>query len=156
MRFLLVGDGHYKAELRRYAESLQLSNVCFLDAIPKRRVFDYLNQSHVAMICTWDHEFQRMMLPNKVFDYMAAGCPVVAAARGETEALVERAGCGWSVPPEQPDRLAALLSEISILPPQELTKRGNRGREYVRRHFLRSDLADQLQRMFIEVASAPV
>ena len=44
------------------------------------------------MICTWDHEFQRMVLANKVFDYLAAGCPVVAAAHGETEALIDRAG----------------------------------------------------------------
>jgi glycosyltransferase involved in cell wall biosynthesis len=152
VRFLLIGDGDYKAELKRCAESLQLTNVCFLDAIPKRRVFDYLNQSHVALICTWDHEFQRMVLANKVFDYLAAGCPVVAAARGETEALLERAGCGWAVPPEQPDRLAALLSEIASLPPEELAKRGARGREYVRQHFLRSDLADRLQRTFAEVA----
>ena len=152
MRFLLIGDGDYKAELTRYAESLQLTNVCFLDAIAKRRVFDYLNQSYVALICTWDHEFQRMVLANKVFDYLAAGCPVVAAARGETEALLERAECGWSVPPEQPDLLATLLSDIASLPPEELAKRGARGREYVRQHFLRSDLADRLQRTFTEVA----
>jgi glycosyltransferase involved in cell wall biosynthesis len=152
IRFLLVGDGDYKDELRRYARSLQLTNVCFLDAVPKRNVFDYLTQSHVAVICTWDHEFQRMVLANKVFDYLAAGCPVVAAARGETEALLERGGCGWTVPPEQPDRLAALLSEISTLPTEELQRRGARGRDYVRRHYLRSELADRLQRTFAEVA----
>ena len=93
-----------------------------------------------------------MVLANKVFDYLAAGCPVVAAARGETEALIDRAGCGWSLPPEQPHQLAALLNDIAILPAEELRKRGDRGREYVRQHFLRSDLADQLQRTFAEVA----
>ncbi|MET0168502.1 MAG: glycosyltransferase family 4 protein [Vicinamibacterales bacterium] len=152
VRFLLIGDGDHKEALMRYAASLQLTNVCFLDAVPKRRVFDYLYQGHVGMICTWDHEFQRMVLANKVFDYLAAGCPVVAAAHGETEALIDRAGCGWSLPPEQPHRLAALLNDIAILPAEELQKRGDRGREYVRQHFLRSDLADQLQRTFAEVA----
>ena len=152
VRFLLIGDGDFKAELKRYAASLQLKNVCFFDAVPKRRVFDYLNQSHVALICTWNHEFQRMVLANKVFDYLAAGCPVIAAARGETEALLERAGGGWVVPPEQPGRLAALLSDVASLPSAELAKRGARGREYVRQHFLRSDLADRLQRTFAGVA----
>ena len=150
VRFLLIGDGDHKDELRRYADSLHLGNVCFLDAVPKRKVFDYLNQSHVAVICTWDHEFQRMVLANKVFDYLAAGCPVVAAARGETEALLDRAGCGWSVAPEQPDQLAALLSNLANLPADELRKHGARGREYVRHHFLRSELADRLQRTFAE------
>jgi glycosyltransferase involved in cell wall biosynthesis len=152
VRFLLIGDGDHKDELRRYADSLQLTNVCFLDAVPKRKVFDYLHQSHVALICTWNHEFQRMVLANKVFDYLAAGCPVVAAARGETEALIDRAECGWSVPPEQPDQLAALLSELANLPSEDLRKRGNCGRDYVRHHFLRSELADRLQRTFAKVA----
>ena len=152
VRFLLIGDGDHKDELKRYAAIRQLRNVCFLDAIPKREVIDYLKQGHVAMICTWDHEFQRMILANKVFDYLAAGCPVVAAARGETEALVNRAGCGWSLPPEKPDQLAALLRDIALLPVEELRCRGLRGQQYVREHFLRSDLADRLQRTFAEVA----
>jgi glycosyltransferase involved in cell wall biosynthesis len=152
VKFLLIGDGDYKHELRHYADSLQLTNLCFLDAVPKRKVFDYLHQSHVALICTWDHEFQRMVLANKVFDYLAAGCPVVAAARGETAELLKRADCGWSVPPEQPDQLATMLKDISSLPAEELRKRGVRGRDYVRRHYLRSELADRLQRTFAEVA----
>ena len=152
VRFLLIGDGDYKDELKRYADSLHLTNVCFLDAVPKKSVFDYLNLSHVALICVWDYEFHAMILANKVFDYMAAGRPVVAATRGETEALLHRAGCGWSVPPEHPDRLATLLKDIAALPPEELQTRGLRGREYVRQHFLRSDLADDLQRMFAQGA----
>ena len=139
--------------MKRQAESLQLTNVCFLDAIPKRRVFDYLNQSHVALICTWDHQFQRMVLANKVFDYLAAGCPVVAAARGETEALLARAGCGWVGALQS--SLAGLRrcsTRLHSLPSEELAKRGALGREYVRQHFLRSDLADRLQRTFAGVA----
>jgi glycosyltransferase involved in cell wall biosynthesis len=117
-------------------------------------VIDYLNQSHVAVICWGDRPFDRMMLPNKVFDYLAAGCPVVAAARGETAALIQRARCGWSVAPERPSDLAELLNEISGLPDQELRLRGARGNRYVRQHFLRSNLAAQLQRSFAETASA--
>jgi hypothetical protein len=48
--------------------------------------------------------------------------------------------------------LAARLGEIAGLPADELARRGNRGREYVRRYFLRSDLADQLHRTFTETA----
>jgi glycosyltransferase involved in cell wall biosynthesis len=151
-RFLLVGDGDHKATLQSYARSLGLTNVMFLDAVPKRQVIDYLNQSHVAIICTWDHEFQRMVLANKVFDYLAAGCPVIAAARGETEGLIDRSGGGWTVPPEQPGRLAALIRELTGLPRDELSMRGARGREYVRHHYLRSTLADQLQRTFVGAA----
>jgi glycosyltransferase involved in cell wall biosynthesis len=149
VRFLLIGDGDHKHELMRYARGLHLTNVHFLDPIPKRAIFDYLSQSHVALICAWKHEFHGMILANKVFDYLAAGCPVVAATFGQTEELLARADCGWSVPPEQPDRLAALLRDLSTLPVEDLRTRGVRGREFVRRHFLRSEMADQLQRVFV-------
>lgn len=153
VRFLLIGDGDHKKALVAYAGSLGLTNVCFLDAIPKQHVLDYLHQSHVSLICTWDHEFQRMVLANKVFDYLAAGCPVIAAARGETEALIEHSGGGWTVPPERPAELADLIRAIAQLPPEELRQRGSDGREYVRRHYLRSTLAHRLQRTF-ETAAA--
>jgi glycosyltransferase involved in cell wall biosynthesis len=152
IRFLLVGDGDYKAELRRYADRLQLDNLCFHHAVPKKRIVDYLALSHVGLICTWDHEFQRMVLANKVFDYMAAGCPIVAAARGETAALVERADCGWSVGPEQPDALARLLLAISEANPEAIRQKGESGRAFVRRHYLRSELAARLQQVFPQTA----
>jgi glycosyltransferase involved in cell wall biosynthesis len=143
IRFLLVGDGDYKPELQRYAERLGLDNVFFHDAVPKREILDYLAASHVGMICTWDHEFQRMVL-----DYMAAGCPIVAAAQGETAALVARADCGWSVEPERPDDLARLLISLSETSPATLRQKGENGRVHVGRHYLRSELAANLQQVF--------
>jgi glycosyltransferase involved in cell wall biosynthesis len=152
IRFLFVGDGDFKPDLERMAKELRLDNVCFLDAVPKKQVLDYLASAHVAVICTWDHPFQRMVLANKVFDYMAAARPIVAAARGETAAVVQDAGCGWVVEPEQPDDLARLLVRTSALSEEELRRIGAAGRAYVAKHYLRSDLADRLQRTFAEVA----
>lgn len=149
VRFLFVGDGDHKTELRAYASRLGLDNVLFHDAVPKKQVFDYLAHAHVAAICTWDHDFQRMVLANKVFDYMAAGCPIVAAARGETADLVVRADCGWVVEPERPADLAALLESVSRMPLSEIRRKGENGRDYVRAHYLRSDLADRLQDTFV-------
>lgn len=152
LRFLLIGDGDYKSELQQMAQRLALDNVFFHDPVPKSRVLDYLAHSDVALICTWDHPFQRMVLANKVFDYMAAGCPIVAAARGETADAIAEAACGWSVEPERPDDLARLLVRVSALPAEERGRRGAAGKDYVAKHYLRSDLADRLQRSFAEVA----
>ncbi len=109
VRFVFIGDGDYKQELIRYADRLHLTNVCFLDAVPKRMIFNYLNQSHVALICAWDHEFHGMLLANKVFDYLAAGCPVVAATRGET-ASAPRACRVWLVGPAGATRSSGRLT----------------------------------------------
>ena len=153
IRFLFVGDGDYKNELQAYATRLQLDNVFFPDPVAKKRIFDYLALSHVALICTWDHEFQRMVLANKVFDYMAAGRPIVAAARGETADLVARADCGWTVDPERPEQLACLLRELSELPADVIRQKGANGLAHVHRHYRRSDLADRLQQTFVQAVS---
>jgi glycosyltransferase involved in cell wall biosynthesis len=152
VRFLFIGDGDYKTELQETARRLGLDNVCFHDPVPKSRILDYLAHSHVALICTWDHPFQRMVLANKVFDYLAASCPIVAAARGETEDVIKQADCGWTVEPERPDDLARLLVRISSLPVDQLRRKGAAGRAYVAANYLRSELADRLQRTFAEVA----
>jgi len=83
-----------------------------------------------------------------VFDYMAAGCPIVAAAAGETADLVVRADCGWTVEPERPDDLARLLITLSDTSPATLRQKGQNGRAFVGRHYLRSELAANLQQVF--------
>ncbi len=111
---------------------------------------DYLRHSHVALIATWDHPFHDMTLPNKIFDYMAGGCPVVAAARGEIAELIKAGDCGWAVEPGKPDKLAALLQAVSKMPQKELKQKGSNGRAYVIRKYLRRDFAYQLERLFLE------
>lgn len=54
-------------------------------------------------------ENHRLALPNKLFEYVAAGIPVVAAALPETQRLVERYGIGWCVRPDDPEALADAL-----------------------------------------------
>ena len=142
VRFLLVGDGDHRDALRAQAEALALTNVVFHGAIPKRRVLEYLAASHVCVLCTWRDPFLGTVLQNKIFDYMAAGRPVTAAAQGELAALVAAADCGWVTTPGAPEELARLCLELSKADPQLLERKGANGRAYVEQHYRRSRLAD--------------
>jgi glycosyltransferase involved in cell wall biosynthesis len=55
-------------------------------------------------------ENHRLALPNKLFEYVAAGVPVVAAALPEAARLVAQYGIGWTVTPDDPAAVAAGLS----------------------------------------------
>lgn len=142
VRFLLVGDGDHRDALRKQADALQLSNVVFHGAIPKKHVLEYLAASHICVLCTWPDEFLGTVLQNKIFDYMAAGRPVVAAAQGELAALVEAADCGWVTPPGDADALARLCLMLSTADPELLLRKGANGRAHVEQHYRRSRLAD--------------
>ena len=56
-------------------------------------------------------------VPSKLMSYMLAARPVIALALPQSDLaeVVERSGCGWIVEPDQPERLAALVSEVMLL-----------------------------------------
>ena len=143
MRFLIVGDGDHRDELRKQAAALGLTNVVFHGPVPKNQVLSYLAQSHVCVLCTWPHPFLGTVLQNKIFDYMASARPVVAAVHGELAQVIESADCGWVVSPGAPEELARICLELSATEPQVLQRKGANGRDFVERHYRRSRLADR-------------
>jgi glycosyltransferase involved in cell wall biosynthesis len=157
VRFLIVGDGDHRDALRQQAETLGLTNVVFHGAIPKKQVLEYLAASHLCVLCTWPDPFLGTVLQNKIFDYMAAGRPVAAAAHGELASLVQTADCGWVTPPGEPEALARLCLELAAADPQLLHRRGANGRAFVERHYRRSRLADHaLEAMAGAADAAPL
>lgn len=150
VRFLLIGEGGEKDRLQRQAMSLDLDNVRFCNPMSRKKVLACLARSNVALICSEEHVFQKMVLPPKVFDYMLAGCPIVAAARGEVVELIERAECGWWVQPGRAKELADLIDTLRHIDPNELRKKGARGRDFLLRYCLRRDLADKLEETFLQ------
>ena len=113
VRFLIVGDGDHRDELRRHAARLGLTNTVFHGPVPKNQVLGYLAASDVCVLCTWPHPFLGTVLQNKIFDYMAASRPIVAAVHGELAALIETADCGWVVSPGAPDALARICLDLA-------------------------------------------
>ena len=67
------------------------------------------------------------MSPNKLWDYMAAGRPVVHATSAPGDP-VAACGCGVSVPAEDPRALADALLDLASRPAAELAEMGRRGR----------------------------
>jgi len=84
--------------------------------------------------------------PNKVFDYMAAGRPIVLAMQGVIRKVVEEAQAGIAVPPGDAQTLAGAIRFLADHP-QEGHAMGLRGRQHVELHFNRPVLADQMERI---------
>jgi glycosyltransferase involved in cell wall biosynthesis len=145
VEFVLVGDGPSKLELVRESESLGLTNVRFMDPVPKTAVSRLLDAADAAVITLRSAEaFSYAISPNKLFDYMAAGKPVLCAVEGDMANLVTQSGAGMAVPPENPEALAEAVLRLVQLPDHERQAMGHRGRELVQRDFSREALAIQL------------
>jgi glycosyltransferase involved in cell wall biosynthesis len=146
-RWMLVGDGPEKPRLRQMAVDLGLDNVQFSDPVPRAQVPHILAGADMLVLV------QREVLygsSNKLYDYMAAGKPILFAVHAQHNNLVEEAQCGVSALPDDPEDLAEKLLVLARMPEEERIAMGWRGRAYVREHHdyrvLAQDLAQALER----------
>lgn len=148
IEFLFIGDGEDRRALEQRARELELGQVRFAGTVPKKEAFRRLQETSCSIIVTWNHPFQKMVLANKIFDYLAAGRPVIVAADGEMADLVREAKAGLVVPPDRPDLLSQAVRTLSETPPAELTAMGEMGRRYILAHYQRASLAGRLLTAF--------
>jgi glycosyltransferase involved in cell wall biosynthesis len=140
--FLLVGDGKEKPALVTRATKQKLTNIFFLPPQPKQDMPALLAAADAGLAILKPLDLYKTTYPNKVFDYMAAGKPVILAIDGVIRQVVEDAGGGVFVQPGNPQALAAAIKRLSDNRPQA-RKMGQAGRRYIRRHFNRQETARQ-------------
>ena len=147
--FVFIGDGDHRAVLEERVRQAGLPNVHFLGALPKQEAFAAVCHADLGLIAASAHEHNRQTLPNKIFDYMAAGIPVmVAAGEGEMAELLRRSGGGWTTPPGDGRALAAEIHRVRELPPAERKAVGARGRGHVQEHYWRPRQAARVLQIF--------
>jgi len=148
--YVLVGDGKEKANLQTLAREWELNNVHFLPPSPKIEMAGVLAGADACLAILKPLEMYKTTYPNKVFDYMAAGKPVLCAIDGVIRQVVEEARAGVFV---QPGNARALAEAIKAWAsdPKRCKQMGMNGREYVGVHFYRQVLANQMEDLLINL-----
>lgn len=143
IKFLLIGQGKLKPGLKERARRESLSNVIFHDPVPKRHLAGLMRATDVGLqILANVPAFYFGTSPNKFFDYISAGVPVLINYPGWLAGLVEEHRCGYSVPPEDPAAFADALERASADRPS-LRGMGEHARRLAQSHFNREDLSRQ-------------
>ena len=150
---VLLGDGKERPALEAQARELGLRNVHFIPAVPKDEMDQALAAADAGIAVLKPLDVYKTTYPNKVFDYMAAGRPVVLAIDGVIRQVVEQAGGGVFVPPGDPAAMAQALRDLAR-DPAAARRMGRAGREYVAAHFDRSTLANGLEVVLSQAAAA--
>ena len=140
---VLLGDGKEKFRLQSLASQMSLKNVCFLPPIPKADMPQALAAADACIAILKPVALYGTVYPNKVFDYMAAGKPVLLAIDGVIRQVVEEARAGLYSPPGD---AAALTENIRRLACDAgaSAEMGAHGRQAVLRSFDRPVLAMKL------------
>lgn len=117
----LLGYGPLQADLQERASDPALGGrLAVLPAVPPDELLDWVEAADVVAMpiqpSTLNH---RLTTPNKLFEAMAAGVPVVASDLPGMAPIVRETGCGVLCDPTDPVSIAAAIRSILDAPPAE-------------------------------------
>jgi glycosyltransferase involved in cell wall biosynthesis len=141
LSFTIVGEGHSKKSLMEFASKNGLDSVRIWPAVPVSSVPAILRNADVGALCLHRNPIYRFGVNlHKVYDYMAAGLPIVFSA-GVRNDIVKSSGGGFTVAPGRPEEIASALQRLLSMSPEERRLMGERGRRYVSDNYAVSVLA---------------
>ncbi|MCJ7432694.1 MAG: glycosyltransferase, partial [Anaerolineales bacterium] len=143
IQIVLLGDGKEKSALMAQAKEMNLTNVTFLPPVRKTEMVTALAGADACIAILKPLDEYKTTYPNKVFDYMAAGRPVVLAIDGVIRAVVDAAGCGLFAQPGNANELAHVMRELAK---DKVCARemGLKGRKYLEENFSRTASVEKL------------
>lgn len=143
IKLLLIGQGKLKSVLQARAEREGLRNVVFHEPVNKNRLAGLMAATDLGLqILANVPAFYYGTSPNKFFDYIAAGVPVLNNYPGWLADLIRQNRCGFAVPPDSPAAFADAL-ELAASDRVALKEMGTRGRALAMQEFDRAVLADR-------------
>jgi glycosyltransferase involved in cell wall biosynthesis len=131
---MLVGSGPEKKNLQVLAKERNLYNIKFSGNVPKKVLPALLSRMDVLYVGFHKQSLYRFgVSPNKLFDYMMAGKPVIQAIHASNDPVAE-AGCGLSVEPDDPVAIAHAINEMLDADPTTHERMGQAGKAWVTEH----------------------
>jgi glycosyltransferase involved in cell wall biosynthesis len=152
IRLVLIGDGKEKTALQTMAKNMHLPNLVFIPPASKADMPAVLAAANACIAILLPIELYKTTYPNKVFDYMAAGRPVVLAIDGVIRQVVESAGAGVFVQPGNAQEMAQAIRSLAA-EPNKAHQMGLAGRSYVEEHFSRAESAEKLALLLEELGN---
>lgn len=151
VQFLLIGEGAEKQRIQSLAQSRNLSNVRFLDQQPREKIPALISAADACLVLLKKADIFKTVIPTKMLECMACARPLILAVEGQAQRIIEDAGAGLVIEPENAD---ALVSAIDQLAAHRDSARalGEKGRTYAVQNFSRASTA----RKYIELLESCV
>jgi len=111
--FVFVGDGQKRESLEALTKQYNLKNISFVGLQPLEQIPYYLKAGDVLVECLKEVPVAKVALPTKIFEYMAAGRPIIfGSTDGETSRLLEKAGGALTYSSGHPEQLAEIVRAL--------------------------------------------
>ncbi|MGV3763844.1 glycosyltransferase family 4 protein [Parapedobacter sp.] len=153
---ILIGDGPEKAKLLKMKRDNDLKQVIFLDPVPKTEIMNFTAAADCGIISLENNDVFKGARPNKLFDYMWLGKPILSTIGGEVGFILKNNEVGWVVARdvEINEGLAKLIKKAKNLSKAERVKIVENGRNYILAEGNRRSAAKKFLAIINEIASS--
>jgi glycosyltransferase involved in cell wall biosynthesis len=149
--FSFVGAGSSKPALIERVRAESINNVKFSDPVPKNMVYKVQHSSDAFIINNRkDGASKNWMSFNKLYDYLAAGRPVVFGSYTDNDPVRE-SGAGISVEAGDPAALATAVQCLAGQSREQLFEYGRLGRRFIEENYSIPVLVDRFEAMAREL-----
>ncbi len=112
--FLVGGPPGYVESLRALAERAAPGKVIFHEPIPPGEIVRRIAEYDIGFFLLMPNNYNyRVALPNKLFDFLAAGLAVCIGPSPGMAELVNEYGCGCIAPTFEPADVASMLNKLT-------------------------------------------
>ena len=141
IKFLLVGAGAVREQLRRQALEDNLDNVVFVERQDREAIPAILSITDACLVHLRRSEHFKTVLPSKILEATAMAKPTILGVEGYAAQFLRDADAGICIEPENADQLAEAVVNLAD-DPRLCRSLGQSGYEYARKHHDFDNLAD--------------
>jgi len=143
IKIIFIGDGKIKPDLVKRVAENELTNCLFFEPVPKTLLNKIVSSADIGLMVLKNvPAFYYGTSPNKFFDYIASGLPVINNYPGWLAEIIKENNCGMVVPPDNAIAFADVLIYLADNP-KERNKMGINSRMLAEKQFSREQLSDR-------------
>lgn len=150
IKIVLIGEGQQREELEQLAQKENVSNFIRLGLMPKDELVGYVQNAFVSLVPLKGTPVLDTSSPNKFFESLAAGVPVIQNTQGWMKDFLEEYQIGLTLDPNDPNELADALIRMKD-DPAFVNEMGARSQEVARTHFDKDYLAQKMLDVLVQV-----
>lgn len=132
---LIAGGGSHLNVCQKLGSQVSPERIKFYYPWPVEQTYQTYQAGDVLVLPTFGRQ-SLVSLPSKMLGYMLAGKPIIVLAYPESELakLIFLSGCGWAIPPDEPQKLANKIEQVSKMNAAERTAYGISAQKYLLKH----------------------
>ena len=146
--FVIAGEGMLKLKLEKLAKVKKLKNVIFLGKIDKYEVVELYRKAIACLVLFKNLPILSTNSPNKFFDAISTGKPIITNMGGWIGKLVENYKIGFSLENDNSKAIVETAEMLTNMNKNQLEEMGKNARKLAIEKFNSDDMIDKLEMIF--------